>query len=60
MFDRKTAVWRWARAGSIKRSFGFQPAVWRGLPAIPFYQRLNQLLAEHDLDRFVEGQCRRF
>ncbi len=23
----------------------------------PFYQRLNQLLAEHDFDRFVEGQC---
>jgi transposase len=26
----------------------------------PFYQRLNQLLAEHDFDRFVEGKCRRF
>ena len=26
----------------------------------PFYQRLNQLLAEHDFDRFAEGQCRRF
>ena len=26
----------------------------------PFYQRLNQLLAEHDFDRFVEAQCRRF
>jgi transposase len=26
----------------------------------PFYERLNQLLAEHDFDRFVEGQCRRF
>ena len=26
----------------------------------PFYQRLNQLLAEHDFDRFVEGLCRRF
>ena len=26
----------------------------------PFYQRLNQLLAEHDFDRFVEGQCQRF
>jgi transposase len=26
----------------------------------PFYQRLNQLLAEHDFDRFVEGQCRGF
>jgi len=26
----------------------------------PFYQRLNQLLAEHDFDRFAEDQCRRF
>ena len=26
----------------------------------PFYERLNQLLAEHDFDRFVEGKCRRF
>ena|SRR5215813_5296896 len=26
----------------------------------PFYQRLEQLLAEHDFDRFVEGRCRRF
>lgn len=26
----------------------------------PFYQRLNQLLGEHDFDRFVEGLCRGF
>jgi len=26
----------------------------------PFYQRLDQILAEHDFDRFVEGLCRRF
>lgn len=26
----------------------------------PFYQRLNELLAEHDFDRFAEDQCRRF
>ena len=26
----------------------------------PFYQRLNQLLEEHDFDRFAEHQCRRF
>jgi transposase len=26
----------------------------------PFYERLNQLLAEHDFDRFVEGLCHRF
>ena len=26
----------------------------------PFYERLNQLLAEHDFDGFVEDRCRRF
>jgi transposase len=26
----------------------------------PFYERLNQLLGEHDFDRFVESKCRRF
>jgi transposase len=26
----------------------------------PFYARLNQLLAEHHLDDFVEGQCQPF
>jgi transposase len=26
----------------------------------PFYQHLDQILAEHDFDRFVEGLCRRF
>jgi transposase len=26
----------------------------------PFYARLNQLLAQHDFDRFVEGKCQRF
>jgi transposase len=25
----------------------------------PFYERLNQLVAEHDFDRFVEGKCAR-
>ena len=26
----------------------------------PFYEQLNQLLAKHDFDRFVEGKCQRF
>jgi transposase len=26
----------------------------------PFYERLNQLFAKHDFDRFVEGKCQRF
>jgi transposase len=26
----------------------------------PFYERLNQLLGEHDFDRFVEEKCQRF
>ena len=29
-------------------------------PGHPFYRRLNQLLARHGFDRFVEGQCERF
>ena len=26
----------------------------------PFYERLNQLFAKHNFDRFVEGRCQRF
>ena len=26
----------------------------------PFYEKLNQLLAEHGFDEFVEAQCRSF
>src|SRR5262245_3860735 len=26
----------------------------------PFYTRLNQILDQHDFDRFVEGLCQRF
>ena len=26
----------------------------------PFYERLNELLAGHDFDRFMEEKCRRF
>ena len=29
-------------------------------PGHPFYRRLNQLLAEHGFDAFVEGLCRKF
>ena len=29
-------------------------------PGHPFYRRLNQLLATHDFDAFVEGLCQRF
>jgi transposase len=28
--------------------------------AHPFYTRLNQVLDEHDFDRYVEGLCKRF
>jgi hypothetical protein len=28
--------------------------------AHPFYSRLNQILDQHDFDRFVEGLCERF
>ena len=26
----------------------------------PFYERLNQILDEHDFDSFVEDKCRQF
>ena len=26
----------------------------------PFYARLNQILAQHDFDRYVKGLCERF
>jgi len=29
-------------------------------PGHPFYRKLNEVLAEHGFDRFVEEQCRRF
>src|ERR1019366_4535775 len=29
-------------------------------PAHPFYERLNQILAEHQFDPFVEGLCQPF
>jgi transposase len=43
-----------------------QPAMWvatHDLPrsaAHPFYTRLNQILDQHDFDRYVEGLCQRF
>jgi transposase len=45
---------------------GHQEAIWIATETLPrnashpFYERLNQTLAEHDFDRFVEGKCRRF
>jgi hypothetical protein len=59
MFDRKIAVWRWdaqgASRGALDSNLQFGAACRPSL-----LQRLNQLLAEHDFDRFVKGQCRRF
>jgi len=49
-----------------KRERERQPEMWvitTDLPTSashPFYARLNQLLAEHQFDDFVEGQCRPF
>jgi transposase len=43
-----------------------QPSLWINTaeiatsPGHPFYQRLNQVLAEHGFDRFVEGRCQSF
>ena len=51
---------------AMGRRGGHQEELW--IPACslarpashPFYKRLNQLLAEHDFDRFVGGKCGRF
>jgi transposase len=49
-----------------KRTRERQPTMWvptTDLPTTaghPFYARLNQLLAEHGFDAFVEGQCQLF
>jgi hypothetical protein len=49
-----------------KRERERQPEMWvttTDLPTSashPFYARLNQLLAEHHFDDFVEGQCQPF
>lgn len=43
-----------------------QPSLWvphsavAGTPGHTFYEKLNELLAEHDFDRFVEDLCKRF
>ena len=45
---------------------GYQEGLWIPTCALarpeghPFYERLNDLLAGHEFDRFVEGKCRRF
>ena len=45
---------------------GHTPELWIATSDLPrtgghsFYQRLNQILAAHEFDAFVEGQCARF
>jgi transposase len=49
-----------------KRKRDRQPAMWvatTGLPTAashPFYRRLNEVLAAHGFDDFVEAQCAGF
>jgi transposase len=43
-----------------RRRCGWRAKTCRGVPAHPFYARLNQILDKHDFDRFVAGLCRRF
>ncbi len=59
MFDRRIVIWRWARGESSRKRFGCR--VPNGATHEPsLYERLNQLLARHDFDGFVERQCQRF
>jgi Transposase domain (DUF772) len=51
MFNRRIGLWRWGCGASCTLA---RPA------SHPFYERLNQLLGEHDFDRFVEGVCQQF
>jgi len=44
----------------IKRRCGWRHSICRRSAAHPFYKRLNQILDEHDFDRYVEGLCERF
>jgi hypothetical protein len=49
-----------------RRRHSKQTSMWvatQDLPrsaAHPFYARLNQILDQHDFDRYVEGLCERF
>jgi len=47
--QRQRQVGLWINTAEIARS-----------PGHPFYQRLNQVLAEHGFDRFVEERCQGF
>jgi transposase len=42
-------AWMWVATSDLLRSAGH-----------PFYARLNQILDEHEFDRYVEGLCQRF
>ena len=66
MIDRIDLVYYTLHMSMGKRERERQPEMWvitTDLPTSashPFYARLNQLLADHHFDDFVEGQCQPF
>ena len=48
------------RQGDRQRDLWVPTAKMPQAPGHPFYRRLNQLLARHGFDRFVEGLCEKF
>ena len=48
------------RAGEQQEQFWIATGDMPQAPGHPFYRKLNELLAEHDFDRFVEGLCEKF
>jgi transposase len=60
MFDRKIAVWQMGTRRDQQEQLWIPTSSLARSASHPFYHRLDQLLGEHDFDRFVEGPCRRF
>lgn len=48
------------RPGQRQQEFWIPAAQMPQPPGHPFYQKLNQTLAQHGFDRFVEGLCAKF
>ena len=60
MFDRKIALMAMGSRREQQEELWIPTSTLARSASHPFYQRLDQLLTEHDFDRFVEGLCRRF
>ena len=56
----RDCAWRWANGNSGRSRCSSRPTACRSRPGHPFYQKLNELLAEAGFDRWIEGRCRRY